>query len=59
MNRSSAYGHAVPLTNYRHDPKHMSTVLNDAGFDVQTYLHRSPEGHEKTPQAIVLARRRH
>jgi SAM-dependent methyltransferase len=58
VERSSAYGHAVTLTNYRHAVQHVSAVLDAGGFDVRTHLHRSGEGAETTPQAVLLARRR-
>lgn len=58
VDRSSAYGHAVTLTNYRHAPQHVVAVLDADGFDVHTELHRSPEGVERTPQSVLLARRR-
>ncbi len=58
VERTSAYGHPVTLTNYRHAPKHVITVLDEAGVDVHAQLHRGAEGVEKTPQAVLLARRR-
>ena len=45
------------LTNYRHDPQHVITALHEAGFVVHAQLHRDAEGVEKTPQAVLLARR--
>lgn len=58
VDRSSAYGHAVTLTNYRHAPPHVVAVLDAGGFDVHTRLHRAPEGVESAPQCVLLARRR-
>ncbi|PPK98323.1 methyltransferase family protein [Kineococcus xinjiangensis] len=55
---TSAYGHPVELTNYRHDPQHLIVVLAEAGFDVHAHLHRGAEGVERTPQSVLLARRR-
>lgn len=57
VERTSAYGHPVALTNYRHDPRHLSAVLAETGFDVHVQLHRSAEGAEPTPQVVLLARR--
>lgn len=58
VQRSTAYGRSATMTNYRHDPEHVITVLEGGGFDLHARLLRSPEGAEKTPQAILLARRR-
>ena len=58
IERSSAYGHAVTMINYRHDPRHLIVVLEAGGFDVHTQLQRSAEGTETTPQTVLLARRR-
>lgn len=57
VERSSAYGHEVSLTSYRHDPAHVAQVLRAGGFDVRAQLHRAAEGMETTPQAVLLARR--
>ena len=59
VDRVRAYGHAVPLTSYRHAPEHLGTVLDEEGFELRTSLLRSPEGRETSPQAVLLARRRH
>lgn len=58
VERSTAYGHAVTLTSYRHDPELLVTVLTEVGFDVRARLRRCAEGAERTPQAVVHARRR-
>lgn len=55
---TSVYGHSVALTNYRHNPQHVITALNEAGVVVRAQLHRDPEEVEKTPQAVLLAQRR-
>jgi hypothetical protein len=57
VERTSAYGHPVTLINYRHDPQHLIAVLAETGFDVHAQLHRSVQGTESTPQAVLLARR--
>lgn len=59
VERSRAYGHTVPMTNYRHAPQHLIAVLQAEGFDVHTQLQRSADGAETTPQTVLLARRRH
>jgi SAM-dependent methyltransferase len=58
VERSTAYGHAVKMTNYRHTRQHVIAVLETGGFDLHTELHRSAEGGETTPQAVLLARQR-
>ena len=55
--RTSAYGHAVAMTSYRHDPDHVATVLAEAGLAPQARLHRAAHGQETTAQAVLLARR--
>ena len=54
----NAYGQAVPMTNIRHDPHVVESVLKDAGFDIAAQLVRAPVGRERLPQAMLLARRR-
>jgi SAM-dependent methyltransferase len=58
VKRTSAYGHSVALTNYRHNAQHLVAVLSEAGFDIDAQLHRSAEGGESTSQCVLLARRR-
>lgn len=58
MECSTAYGHTVTMTSYRHAAHHVIWVLNAAGFTLHTDLHRSPEGAETTHRAVLLARRR-
>lgn len=58
VERTSAYGHQITMTNYRHDPQHIVELLTEGRFDVHAKLHRAAEGVEKTPQSMVLARRR-
>lgn len=57
VDRTTAYGHTVTLTNYRHDPDHVVDLLEAHGFDIHARLHRAAEGAEKTPQSILLVRR--
>lgn len=58
VERSTAYGHTVTMTNYRHAAQHVISVLETGGFNLHTQLHRSPEGVETTDQAVLLACRR-
>lgn len=58
VERNSAYGHPVTLTNYRHDPQHLIAMLAETGFELYAQLQRSAEGPESTPQVVLLARRR-
>ena len=58
VEHTGVYGHPVALTAYRHDPQHVAAVLEEAGLVVHARLHRSAEGIEKSPQAVLLARRR-
>lgn len=57
VHRTMAYGHAVSVANYRHDPDHVVDVLEAHGFDVHAQLYRAAEGAEKTPQAVLLVRK--
>lgn len=57
VERTSAYGHPIAMTNYVHDLVHVQHVLHEAGFHVHATVHRAAEGAEKTPQSILLARR--
>lgn len=54
----TAYGQPVRMTNYRHDPHLVVEVLEAEGLDPHVELHRGPEGDERAPQALLLARRR-
>ncbi|WP_208544008.1 class I SAM-dependent DNA methyltransferase [Nocardioides seonyuensis] len=54
---TSAYGHTVAMTNYRHDPAVVTRLLEDHGIRVHARMSRASEGTEKTAQAIVLAQR--
>lgn len=55
VDRTSAYGQPVTMTNYRHDPEHVVDVLEDHGFKIRARLHRAAEGTEKAPQFMLLA----
>ncbi|MGN6333064.1 MAG: SAM-dependent methyltransferase, partial [Motilibacteraceae bacterium] len=57
VDRDTAYGQPVRMTSYRHDPHLVAQVLETEGFELQVELHRGPEGHETTPQSVLLARR--
>lgn len=55
LERSTAYGHTVTMTNYRHAAQHVISLMDAGGFNLHTRLHRSPEGVETTHQAVLLA----
>ena len=57
IDRSSAYGRSVTMTNYRHDADRVSELLEDHGFRTHARLSRAAEGTEKSPQSILLAQR--
>lgn len=52
-----AYGHDLALDAYRLPPDGIAALLREAGMIVQAQLLRQPDEREKTPQAILLARR--
>lgn len=54
---ASAYGTDATLTAWAHDAAALASALERAGLDVVARLQRGPEGHERMPQASVLARR--
>lgn len=58
VDRTSAYGHRVPLTYYRHRIGDMADALARAGFVLHATVRREPSlAHETTPQAFLLAHR--
>lgn len=57
VDRTSAYGHAVSMTNDRHRPEHVRDALIRAGFEIHVHVLRAPEGAETTPQCLLLARK--
>ncbi|MGI4896303.1 MAG: class I SAM-dependent methyltransferase [Janthinobacterium lividum] len=58
VERASGYGHVVDFVNYRHDPDHLTTILGEADLDVLVRLDRAAVDHERTPQCLILARKR-
>lgn len=59
VDRSTAYGHPVPLTYYRHHTDDVTQALAAAGLALQGTVRREPyRAHETTPQAFLLAQRR-
>jgi SAM-dependent methyltransferase len=57
VHRAEAYGAAVSLTSYRHDPEAVVRVLIDAGLSPHARVVRDPElPHETSAQAFILAR---
>lgn len=56
VHKEEAYGHQVPLDNYRLSPDHVAELLGQAGFVVHTRMLREPfYAFEKTRQAFLLA----
>jgi len=50
-----AYGHEVGCDAWLHAPDTVAALLGDAGFTVDARLVREPAGHERRPQASLLA----
>lgn len=58
LDRTSAYGHAVPITYYLHSIEAVTEALAAAGFTLDATVKReASQAHETTPQAFLLARR--
>ena len=58
VDRTTSYGHPVPLTYYRHAIEELTEALAEAGFRLHATLRREPAlAHETTAQSFVLARR--
>lgn len=56
VHREEAYGHAVPLDNYRHSIDHVAALLEETGLAVHARAVREPLlGLEKTQQGYLLA----
>lgn len=56
--RENAYGTAIDLALYRHDPDHVAQTLTDAGFTIESLTQRPPQlEHEQTTQAILTCHR--
>lgn len=51
-----AYGHTMAVDAWLHTSTDVSTQLEAAGLTVNARLDRAPDGRERTPQALVLAR---
>jgi ubiquinone/menaquinone biosynthesis C-methylase UbiE len=59
VDRTTAYGHPVPLTYYRHRIEDVADSLAGADFALHATVRREPmRAHETTPQAFLLAQRR-
>jgi ubiquinone/menaquinone biosynthesis C-methylase UbiE len=59
VDRTTAYGHPVPLTYYRHRIEDVTDALASADFALHATVRREPSAaHETTPQAFLLAQRR-
>lgn len=57
VDRTRAYGRPVTMTNYRHEPEHVTEVLRGHGFGFHAGFRRVAEGVETTPQSMLLVRR--
>jgi ubiquinone/menaquinone biosynthesis C-methylase UbiE len=58
VDRTSAYGHPVPLTYHRHALDETAETLVEAGFRLHSTSRREPElAHETTPQGFLMAHR--
>lgn len=56
VDRTSAYGHDLPLTYFRHRSEYMKGAAVRAGFKIYATVRRHPAlPHETTTQAFVLA----
>jgi SAM-dependent methyltransferase len=55
--RTEAFGHAIALDYYFRSPERMAAYLGDAGFEVHTRTQRAAFPGERTPRAMLLARR--
>ena len=54
---TQGYGHDVSLYAYLSPPQRVADLLTQAGFAVRARLVREPDGREKHPQAVLLARK--
>ena len=58
LDRTGAFGHDVQRTNYRHDVRYVSALLDDLGVSTTDSVVRAPVAvHETTPQAFLLGTR--
>lgn len=57
MSMTEAFGHTVALEYYFRSLDRMVAYLGDAGFTVHTRTRRVPFPGERTPRAMLLARR--
>jgi SAM-dependent methyltransferase len=56
--REEAFGKPVSLDWYRQQPDEVAQLLRDAGFETWATAVKEREGEEKTPQGIMIARKR-
>ncbi|BCL13875.1 class I SAM-dependent DNA methyltransferase [Micromonospora sagamiensis] len=57
LHLSSAFGRDIALDFRRLVPERVVELLEQAGLSVQARLRREPRPHERSPQAMLLARR--
>lgn len=59
VERTTAYGHPLPITYFRHRVKDVTDAAVEVGFDIYATMERQPAlAHETTAQAFILAQRR-
>ncbi|WP_199442340.1 class I SAM-dependent DNA methyltransferase [Umezawaea beigongshangensis] len=57
LHLTEAFGHAVSLDFHRLSPDRVADLLSGAGFAVTARLLREADETERTPQAVVVARK--
>lgn len=58
VERGTAYGHALPITYFRHHVQDVTDAAVSIGFDIYATVERQPAlAHETTAQAFILAKR--
>ncbi|MGN9775487.1 class I SAM-dependent methyltransferase [Micromonospora sp. H33] len=55
--RDEAFGKPIRLDWYRHRPDQVAHLLRDSGFEMWVTAVKEAEGTERTPQAVLIARK--
>lgn len=59
VERTTAYGHPLPITYFRHRVRDVADAAVEVGFNIYATVERQPAmAHETTAQAFILAQRR-